>query len=78
MSLPGEVLREVEGKDWLVRRFGVIEEVNLQGAIRFRVTVWDEGRNPFLVQWFNDVGPASDFLGRLKSDGAGRLLEVED
>lgn len=74
----GEVIREIEHKSWTVRRSGIVEEVILSGSLRFRVTVWDEGRNPFLIQWFNDVAPAMDFLEKLVSDGVGRTHEVTD
>jgi hypothetical protein len=72
------VIREVHHEKWIVHREGIVEEVELNGSIRFRVTVWDEGRPPFLFQWFNDVGPAADFLDKMVDDGAGRLHEVTD
>lgn len=74
----GEVIREIKHEAWVVKREGIVEEVNLGGSLRFRVTVWDEGRNPFLIQWFNDVAPAVDFLEKLVRDGAGRVHEVTD
>jgi hypothetical protein len=56
---------------WRVQRFASLHEVvNLaSGKIRYKVTVWDEGRPPFLVQWFNDPTPASDFIDQLRSQG---------
>lgn len=80
MSEAGDVLRQIRSDDWFVRRHGIVEEVIVVGgALRFRVTVWDDGRAPFLVQWFNDVAPAVDFLEKLVNDGAGRRqMEVKD
>lgn len=76
----GKALREVANESWFVQRHGLVEEMVLEGGVlRFRVTVWDDGRAPFLVQWFNDVTPAVDFLDKLVNDGAGkRLVEVKD
>jgi hypothetical protein len=69
--------RQIEKRSWTVRRHGKVEEVSLNGAIRFRVSVWDHSRDPFLVQWFNDVAPASDFLHKLIED-SGQEYEVTD
>lgn len=53
-------------ESWKIQRFGHLDEVEMSnGSMRFRVTVWDEGRDPFIVQWFNDPTPAADFLERL-------------
>lgn len=56
---------------WLVKRVGRLDEVvnRETSAVRFRVKVWDEGRDAFITQTFNDQVPAEDFLERLKLDG---------
>jgi len=56
---------------WLVKRVGRLDEVvePVTNRIRFRVKVWDEGRDAFVTQTFNDQVPAEDFLERLKLDG---------
>lgn len=57
------VLRQ---EKWKIERHGQLDEVEMaNGSLRFRVTVWDAGREPFIVQWFNDPVPAADFLERL-------------
>ncbi len=53
---------------WLVKRKGIIEEMPDPAnstIIKWRVRVWDEGREPFITQWFNDPTPAEDFLERV-------------
>jgi hypothetical protein len=60
----------IERSTWEVKRIGMLEEVQLPtGATRFRVSVADEGRKPFIVRYFNDIVPASDFLERFKALG---------
>lgn len=63
---PEDVILETS---WNVKRFGRIDEVDVgNGNIRFRVKIWDAGRNAFLTQWFNDIAPASDFLEGIKEE----------
>ena len=55
---------------WQVTRHASLREVvQLSGHIRYKVSVWDEGRPPFLIQWFNDPGPAADFIDKLQDQG---------
>jgi hypothetical protein len=56
---------------WLVKRVGRLDEVvnRETGSIRYRVKIWDEGRDAFVTQNFNDQVPAEDFLEGLKEDG---------
>lgn len=57
----------IKDDSWLIRRYARVTEVELvTGQVRFRVQVWDEGRTPFITQWFNDIAPAADFLDHLK------------
>ena len=58
---------QMKKEEWKIRRFGTMDEIEMvSGSMRFRITVWDEGRDPFIVQWFNDPVPAADFLERLQ------------
>lgn len=61
-----------EQKDWFVRRHAVLDEVEEETVdgirIRFRVKIWDDGRDPFITQWFNDSTPAEDFMDRVKME----------
>lgn len=62
-----EVLRE---ESWPITRKGRVEEVRVElesggYAIRYRVTVWDPPREPFLRQMFNDNTAADDFLDKV-------------
>ena len=58
---------------WNVVRTGRLEEVALPGgSLRFRVKVWDAGRDAFITQWFNDPTPAQEFLRRLQTEGEAR------
>lgn len=60
------VKRIVYGKRWLVKREGIVEEVvRSDGTSRFRVSIMDQGRKPFLTRWFNDQVPASDFIDKV-------------
>jgi hypothetical protein len=54
--------------DWNVRRFGSVDELAVKGEVRYRVRIWDAGRTPFLVKWFNDPAPAADFLERVEDE----------
>jgi hypothetical protein len=56
---------------WLVKRTGRLDEVVNPdtGTVRYRIKVWDEGRDAFVTQTFNDQVPAEDFLERLRMDG---------
>lgn len=58
---------------WYSLRQGKIEEVSIEYAdgtygTRYRVLIWDEGREPFLKLFFNDPVPAMDFLEKIKAD----------
>jgi hypothetical protein len=53
-----------------------MEEVQLDnGAVRFRVSINDEGRPPFLTRWFNDLVPAADFIEKVQG---GRFIATND
>jgi hypothetical protein len=56
-------------RTWKVERIGMLEEVQLDnGAIRFRASIRDSGReNAFLVRWFNDPTPAADFIDKVEN-----------
>ena len=56
---------------WLVKRVGRLDEVvnPATGRITYRVKVWDEGRDAFVTQSFNDQVPAEDFLESMKLQG---------
>lgn len=60
----------LEEHGWYVRRHAIMDEVEEETAdgvrIRFRVKIWDDGRDPFITQWFNDPTPARDFMDRVK------------
>lgn len=63
-------VRPMRRAQWLVRRHARVDEVvRIDGKIRYRVSVWDEGRQPFLTQWFNDPVPANDFVENLEAQG---------
>lgn len=62
-----------EGKEiltestWMVARTGMIQEYHFwNGEIKWRVTVWDEGRKPFISKWFNSPSSAADFLEKVR------------
>jgi hypothetical protein len=61
---------------WTVRREGRIEElVDDLNNIRWRVTMWDQGRDqPFLVQYFASPESAKDFYLRVQSES---MVELE-
>ncbi len=65
----------IKEDSWKVQRFAKIEEVEIppNGTIRFRVKVWDAGRDAFITQWFNDPVPALDFVERLHSENEALL-----
>lgn len=66
----GKVVTELQSLDWLVKRHGhVVEVEGDDGRIQYVVEVWDEDREPFLRQRFNDPVPASRFLERLQEQG---------
>jgi hypothetical protein len=70
--IEGEVLDTIVEKQWFVKRFGSVKEVQTEGnRLKYKVEVWDEGRNPFLIRWFNDPVAAADFLENL-ADPKGR------
>lgn len=53
-----------------VKRIISLEEKVLpNGSIRFKITVRDDGRPPFITRWFNDITPASDFYDKLNQNG---------
>jgi hypothetical protein len=58
--------------DWYTLRHSRVEEVEvevLEGSnIRYRVVVWDEGREPFIRTFFNDPTPALDFAEKVKAE----------
>lgn len=58
----------IRSENWLTLRHAEIREVVHGSNIRFRVQIWDEGREPFITQWFNDPRPAQDFLDRVKDE----------
>lgn len=61
-----KVREELQRITWPVQRTAVLDEVEMpNGKIRFRVRVSDEGRLPFTSRWFNDPGPASDFIDHM-------------
>ena len=69
----GKTRGTIQEKSWTVQRTAILEEMELSnGGIRFRVSVADEGRKPFLVRWFNDISPASDFIDHLAEGGVAR------
>jgi len=53
-------------ESWKVKRWGKLEEVTYDdGRVVYRVKIWDDGREPFTTQTFNDITPAYDFLDRV-------------
>ena len=75
MDNPQEVTRQTIREDsWNVLRIGRLEEVTLVGgSVRFRVKIWDAGRDSFITQWFNDIAPAADFLDRVRIENQSWL-----
>lgn len=72
----GDVVRVIREENWSVGRTAVMEEVQLDnGAVRFRVSINDEGRPPFLTRWFNDLVPAADFIEKVQG---GRFIATND
>lgn len=69
--MPQEVRKlSLRQDDWLVQRHGKVEEVHqADGRIIYRVKVWDDGRDPFITNTFNDEVPALSFLERVRTDG---------
>ncbi len=65
-ELEGEVVDTIVERQWLVKRYGSVKEVLHDGnRLKYKVEIWDEGRNPFLVRWFNDPVAAADFVENL-------------
>ena len=76
MSKSEEARTLIREDEWNVKRLGRLEEVVLEGgSIRFRVKIWDAGREAFITQWFNDVVPAADFLERVKEENQSWMKE---
>lgn len=65
-----EVTRtNIHSDEWTVQRHGKIYEVQMEdGSIRYNVIIQDEGRSPFLRQWFNDRVPAQQFFDRIRTN----------
>lgn len=74
MSIGEVVVKEVvQEQSWYSLRHSRVEEVEVEVAdgskpIRYRVIVWDEGREPFVRTFFNDPVPALDFAERIKGE----------
>jgi hypothetical protein len=68
MNTQDERYRILRHRQWNVLRVGRLDEVVVDGAIRFRVKIWDAGRDAFITQWFNDLAPAEDFLSRVEEE----------
>ncbi len=58
-----------------MERRGKVDEVLMEdGSYRYNVVVQDEGRPPFVRQWFNDETPAQKFLEKI----LGQPLQTMD
>lgn len=74
MAVRDVVVKEVVAEEkWLVVRKARVEEVEveLQGggkAVRYRLVVWDEPREPFVTTFFNDPVPALDLMERIQGE----------
>jgi hypothetical protein len=62
-------IRELSYKEWDVKRHGLIEEVvDDDDEISWRVTVWDEDREPFITRHFSTRAAAHHFLDRVRKN----------
>ena len=72
-------VRVIDEIEWRVKRYGRVEEVvfdtNDGERIRFRVKIWDHGRNAFITEYFNDITPASDFRDRVMEENEAAFRE---
>ena len=59
--------KEIYSIEWAVERHGVVDEITEDdGAIKWRVEVWDGTRAPFLTRYFNTREAASHFMEKIK------------
>ena len=75
--MPEEERTTLSHESWKVERHASIDEVLVNGEIRFHVKVWDEGREPFLTRWFNEEDRAASFVDKLKRN-AEQTFEIRD
>jgi hypothetical protein len=69
-DMDGDPLDIIFKADWNVPRHGTVTEFRrADDELRYKVEIWDEGRSPFLVRWFNDPTSAADFVERLSTSG---------
>lgn len=74
----GETRTTLLTEQWLVLRTGRLEEVVQDtGRIVYRVKVWDDEREAFITQTFNDEGVARSFLERLKAENTSYVNNYE-
>jgi hypothetical protein len=59
---------------WMVRRYVRLEEVLMDDdSYRFHLTVRDEGRPPFIDQWFSSEEKANNFLDKVRQNATSSL-----
>ena len=75
----GESTKEViHERKWLALRSGTIKEVTEpSGRITYRVKIWDDEREPFITQTFNDEGTALSFLERVMEENGHFVKRYE-
>lgn len=64
------VRRTLVKEEWYSLRHGEVVELEYpeSGQLRYRVRIWDEGRDAFVTTHFNDPVPALDLLERIKNE----------
>lgn len=56
-------------ESWVVNRYARIEEVLMDDeTFRYHLTVMDEGRPPFIDQWFSNEAKAQNFLDKVRQN----------
>lgn len=66
---PPKEIEVVELQEWYtLRRARITEEEVEGGKLKYKLQIWDEGREPFVTQRFNDITPALDLLERIKNE----------
>ena len=76
--MPEQVIksRVLKEETWVVARTAILTEVQMEGgAIRFHVSINDEGRPPFISRWFNDPVPAAGFIEKVQG---GKYIAEND
>jgi hypothetical protein len=65
-------------ESWKVLRTGRVDEISHEdGRITYRTKIWDEGRDAFVTQTFNDEGVALSFLERVRDENTTHVTAFD-